>query len=72
MNDAILSLLITSIGAILALIVRYSYYSKCDRVKCCCCELHRAVVQEGNEIEEVRVNVPQSPKAVEQKNFSRV
>ena len=72
MNDAILSLLITSIGAILALIVRYSYYSKCDRVKCCCCELHRAVVQERNEIEEVKVNVSQSPKTVEQKNFSRV
>jgi hypothetical protein len=72
MNDAILSLLITSIGAILALIVRYSYYSKCDRIECFCCKIHRAVATEGHEIEEVRVSVPQTPRSGEQKNFSRV
>jgi hypothetical protein len=71
MNDAILSLLITSVGAILALVVRYSYYSKCDKVKCCwCCELHRAVTAEGNELEEVKVV---SPKGIpEQKSFSKI
>ncbi len=69
MNDAILSLLITSVGAILALIVRYSYFSKCDTVKCCCCELHRQVVVEGNEIDDVKVTTPGRP---EQKSFSQV
>lgn len=73
MNDAILSLLITSVGAILALIVRYSYYSKCDSVKCCwCCEIHRQVVAEGNELEEVKVTSPKKGLGPEQKSFTQV
>ena len=72
MNDAILSLLITSVGAILALLVRYSFYSKCDTVKCCCCELHRAVTSESNDIENVQVTTPRGGHNIEQKSFSKV
>jgi hypothetical protein len=46
MNDAILSLIIASASGLLAMVVRYSYYSKCDTIECCCCKLHRMV---GNE-----------------------
>jgi hypothetical protein len=62
MNDAITSLLITSVGALFALLIRYCFYSKCDRVKCCCFELHRAVGAESTDIQEVTVNMPTSPR----------
>ena len=71
MNDVIMSLLITTVGAIAALFIRYSFYSKCDTVKCCCCEIHRAV---GQEKETPENNAqPNSPRGNEQKpNFSSV
>lgn len=72
MNDAILSLLITSVGAILALTVRYSYYSKCDRIECFCCKIHRAVIAERNDIEEIVVNVPQTPKGMSEQKSIRI
>jgi hypothetical protein len=73
MNDAILSLLITSVGAILALVVRYSYYSKCDNIKCCwCCEIHRQITNEENEIQEVKVTTPNKKGLPEQKSFTMV
>jgi hypothetical protein len=73
MNDAILSLLITSVAALLALLVRYSFYSKCDVVKCCCCEIHRAVGAEGNTPEmSVAVTTPRGTVLQEQKSFSKV
>lgn len=50
MNDAILSLLIGSSAGILGLLIRYSYYSKCDVIECCyCCKIHRQVVNEIND-----------------------
>lgn len=50
MNDAILSLLIGSSAGIIGLLIRYSYYSKCDVIECCyCCKIHRQVVNEIND-----------------------
>lgn len=60
MNDAILSLLIGSCAGILGLIIRYSYYSKCDVIECCyCCKIHRQVINENNNPEnnEISINV---------------
>ena len=71
MNDVILSLLITTVGAIAALFIRYSFYSKCDTVKCCCCELHRAVGQE-KDTPENNNQPPNTPRGQEQKPFSAV
>jgi peptidoglycan hydrolase CwlO-like protein len=52
MNDAILSLLITSCAGVICLLIRYAFYSKCDQVKCCwCCEIHRQVNYENKESE---------------------
>ncbi len=61
MNDAILSLLIGSCAGILGLIIRYSYYSKCDEISCCgVCKIHRQVINENNnnpENNEISINV---------------
>jgi len=68
MNDAILSLLIGSCAGILGLIIRYSYYSKCDEISCCgICKIHRQVVNENNNPEnnEISINV----KSPTQKEF---
>lgn len=77
MNDVILSLLITSVAALVALFIRYSFYSKCDNIKCCCCELHRAVNAEQTmgEIENQsgQPKMNQSPAIrIESKPFSAV
>lgn len=68
MNDAILSLIIASGSGLLAMVVRYSYYSKCDTIECCCCKLHRMVANEeagpgiSDETKETSVQVqPVSP-----------
>lgn len=78
MNDAILSLLIGSIAGILGLVIRYSYYSKCDIIECCyCCKIHRQVINEsGNNPDnnldnnnEISINVkPQQKIMTEQKS----
>lgn len=71
MNDAILSLIITGGFAWLTLVVRYCFISKCDSVKCCCCEIHRAVGVETQN-PEIQVAVS-SPKGInEQKSFSKI
>jgi hypothetical protein len=63
MNDAILSLLITSCAAIIGLLIRYAFYSKCDKITCCwCCEIHRQVNYENKENEndntqEIKIDV---------------
>ena len=52
MNDAILSLLITSCAGVVCLLIRYLFYSKCDKITCCwCCEIHRLVNYENKESE---------------------
>lgn len=76
-NDVILSLLITSVAAIIALFIRYSFYSKCDNIKCCCCEVHRAVNAEQSmsdiENQSGQPKLVQSPSIrVESKPFSTV
>ena len=64
MNDAILSLIIASASGLLAMCVRYSFYSKCDTIEMChCCKIHRMVENETNgnnnneENNEVNINV---------------
>ena len=86
LNDAIISLIIGSSVGILGLIIRFLFYSKCDSYKCCfgCCEIHRVVNNENNNIEtntnnndfiSVNVRTPTSPKnnnLAEQKSISKI
>ncbi len=68
MNDAILSLIIATSAGLCGLVIRYLFYSKCDKVDCCCCHIHRMVNNEGanpenNNNDFVSVNIrPITPK----------
>lgn len=55
LDAGIISLIIATSGATIALIVKYALLSKCDNVKMFwgCCEIHRNTQQE--------VNPPESP-----------
>lgn len=65
------TLIITGGFAWLTLVVRYCFISKCDSVKCCCLEIHRAVGAEAQN-PEIQVAVS-SPRAIqEQKSFSKI
>jgi hypothetical protein len=71
MNDAILSLIITGGFAWITLVIRYCFLSKCDVIKCGCCEIHRAVGQETTQPEiQVAVTTPKGMN--EQKSFSKI
>lgn len=47
----LLSTVSTGIIALLGLLIRYSFLSKCIKIKCCCCEIERDVEGELKEIE---------------------
>jgi len=46
MNDAVVITLIGAVGAVLGILIRYLFYSKCTRVKCCGCEIDRDTIHE--------------------------
>ena len=52
MQDAIIITLSTIASAVVGLIIRYSFRSKCDEVNCCfgCLKFHRDVKSEKAEI----------------------
>jgi hypothetical protein len=52
MQDAIIITLSTIASAVVGLIIRYSFRSKCDEVNCCfgCLKFHRDIKSEKAEI----------------------
>jgi hypothetical protein len=43
-----LSTICTGLLALLGLIIRYSFLSKCIKIKCCCCEIERDIIHEAS------------------------
>ena len=61
-SDTILTLVIGSGTTVLLLSVRYLFYSKCKRVKCCCFECLRDIQHEldhpeNNNNNETKINI---------------
>ena len=46
LNDTIIIGIIAASTTIVALFGKLLYSSKCDVIKCCCCEIHRNTLQE--------------------------
>ena len=42
----LLSTVSTGLIALLGLLIRYSFLSKCIKIKCCCCEIERDIKHE--------------------------
>ncbi len=50
LSDAVIMTIVASSSAILALVAKLSYSSKCTLVKCCCCSIARDTDKEHNVI----------------------
>jgi len=46
MQDSVIFAVIIAGTTIIGLVGKLIYSSKCDVIKCCCCEIHRQVGQE--------------------------
>ena len=46
MNDAVVITLIGAVSAVIGIVIRYLFYSKCNKVKCCGCEIERDTIHE--------------------------
>lgn len=53
LDNAIISLIIGSSTGIILALMRYSFLSKCNKIDCLCCKIHRNT----NEEQIIQVNV---------------
>jgi hypothetical protein len=56
MNDAVVITLIGAVSAVIGIVIRYLFYSKCNKVKCCGCEIERDTIHEETNPDNNRSN----------------